>query len=166
MKLQAKQRLIARQDATSAFDPGLIERMTPVDYKSRYKLVNMSIRDFLKMARPGHDKAKERDVKDLVKKGVKFNSVPFLTFDANGDDDARVTGHEGRHRARELQAQGYTHMPVELRGPIRWSEQADPKRFDYRESWPEVLVSEDGTDYIPFPVPREEATHPYKPVTS
>jgi hypothetical protein len=58
---------------------------------------------------------------------------------------------------------GYTKMPVELRGPIRWSEQDDPDKFDYYGSWPERLIGEGHSYSIPFPVSREEAAKDYHP---
>jgi 8-oxo-dGTP pyrophosphatase MutT (NUDIX family) len=125
-----------------------------VAHKARYRTIDMKISDFLTMAKPGHDKDKENDVEELIDKGIKFESVPYLYFDLDGKD-AKVTGHEGRHRARALQRRGFTTMPVELRGQIRWSEQGDPKRFDYVEVWPTSLVSEDGHTSIPFPIARD-----------
>ena len=71
-----------------------------------------------------------------------------------------VEGHEGRHRAMALARRGYTHMPVQIRSDIRWSEQKDPSKFDYREKWPTELVGENG-DVTPFPVTREEADKSY-----
>ena len=59
-----------------------------------------------------------------------------------------------------LARRGYTHMPVQIRSDIRWSEQKDPSKFDYREKWPTELVGENG-DVTPFPVTREEADKSY-----
>jgi hypothetical protein len=56
----------------------------------------------------------------------------------------------------ELRDQGYTHMPVEMRGDIRWSEQVDPTKFDYRNEWPAEIIGQSGIRR-PFPIPREKA---------
>ncbi len=156
-----------RLDATEAFDPKLIEGATNVEYKGRSKLVSMPILDFLVLAKkdaPRRDSVE--NVEKLRSEGKQFNTLPFLMFSTtDGDPSAReVTGHEGRHRARQLLMEGYRTMPVTLRGDIRWSEQQDSERFDYKQNWPNRLISEDGDTNRPFPVAREQSTQPYSPV--
>jgi hypothetical protein len=56
---------------------------------------------------------------------------------------------------------GMQTMPVVIKCDIRWSEQQDPERFDYRSVWPQLLMSECGTKQIPFPITRENAMRPY-----
>ena len=137
-----------------------------VDYKARYRTIPMKITDFLSMAKPGFDQSKADHVTELLEKGAKFESVPYLYFDLE-NGNARVTGHEGRHRARALLQLGYSTMPVELRGQIRWSEQTNPKGYDYIETWPNKLISEDGSKSINFPIPRDPsvAVKAYRLVT-
>jgi hypothetical protein len=57
-------------------------------------------------------------------------------------------------------------MPVILRGDIRWSEQNDPDKFDYRETWPKRIYAQKGAinEYasIPMPVTREESVKDYQ----
>jgi hypothetical protein len=163
-KLEAKTRLLATS-AASYFDPALISDAKTVDYKDRSKVIDMEIKDFLKMALPlkrGPMADKMEQVQLFVKHGKKLSSLPQLFFDCSGET-AKVTGHEGRHRALALQEAGCKSMPVEIRGPIRWSEQDDPDRFDYREEWPTVLISEDGSSRMLFPVTRETSNEGYKP---
>lgn len=160
MKLEAKHRLVASKDAGSHFTIDKEQR-----YKSRDKFVSMKITDFLAMAKQAPRSAeKTLGVEDLLNKGVKFESAPYLYYDFDREDtNARVTGHEGRHRARALLAAGYTTMPVEIRGPIRWSEQQNPKNeFDYFANWPRYLISEEGDAKIPFPVTRDQAPLDYQ----
>jgi len=45
--------------------------------------------------------------------------VPNLTFESPERGWAKITGHEGRHRARALQRLGVTQMPVLMIGPRR-----------------------------------------------
>lgn len=135
-----------------------------VGFKSREKLVEMPIDDFLALALKGTSEEKAGGVRAVVESGSKFSDLPFLLFRSDGAE-ATVTGHEGRHRARALQGMGYNTMPVLLVGDIRWSEQSDPNRFDYREVWPSQMVGEEG-ETLPFPVAREAATQPYDPETS
>lgn len=146
--------------AVDAFDPKEIESNRYVQWKSREKLVEMPIDTFLLLAKPGHSDDKEQTVRELRAAGTRFSTLPFLQFWGEGAD-RKIDGHEGRHRARQLKAEGYTTMPVLLRGDIRWSEQSDARRFDYREVWPTALRSETGEHNVPFPVPREQANWPY-----
>ncbi len=127
-------------------------------YKSRYATVNMPLDDFLttaeKLGNPDVEKLKE--VNRLLDAGIPFETRPFLQMDnPRGDPTSVVTGHEGRHRAMALKERGYTHMPVELRGDIRWSEQVDPNRFDYRDDWPVELQGQQGIRK-PFPLQRNQ----------
>jgi hypothetical protein len=154
-----------KRDTSSAerFDPKQIENNRVPDYKSREKLIDMPIGDFLALAEKGEEEAKGRDVKKLLDNGARFSSLPYL----NVDSDYRADGHEGRHRARALKAAGYEKMPVILRvAGLRWSEQADPSRFDYVKDWPTELraqaTAENPSFSIPFPVSREDAMTPYR----
>jgi len=84
--------------------------------------------------------------------------VPRLFVSVDGDDPriAWVSGHEGRHRSRALLARGVTQMPVRIHQQIiRWSEQSDPKSWDYEEQLPERLFGEGENErnVIPMPVP-------------
>lgn len=158
MKLEARARLQATSKPVEAF----FRRFDPaVDYKSREKVIAISIADFLRLAKPGSDKHKEERVADMGAKGDLFE-LPYLVFYAEGEE-AKCEGHEGRHRARYLQSLGYKQMPCVLKGNIRWSEQTDPNRFDYRQDWPTRIESEAGNLSLPFPVPRADANRSYTP---
>lgn len=154
-----------------------LDGLREVKYKSREKLVSMRIEDFLALAEDGYDPDKAVRTHELVRSGGKFPDTPGLII-AHDGEVARVVGHEGRHRARALLAEGYTHMPVmllvtpgEVGYSIRWSEQYDPGRFDYAQIWPAVLEAEYGSlpapgggmFQMPFPVAREDASAPYDP---
>jgi hypothetical protein len=158
MKIEAKSRLLIARSGVEHFENTLLNKAKSVVYKARDKVIEMSIKDFLRMALPIRQEVvdKSMHVKDLLEKKTRFSSLPYIYFYVDGKT-ARVTGHEGRHRALALLAMGYTTMPVDLRGPIRWSEQTDSARFDYLEEWPSLLVSEDGSKTMPFPVTREKA---------
>ena len=154
------------RDATDRFDPAEIEKASQQGYKSKNKLVDMPIIDFLKLAEFGFDKQKEILAQKREQEGMKFTSIPYLYMQKDGDN-LRVTGHEGRHRARALLAAGYETMPVEWRTDIRWSEQTDPDKFDYSETWPERILAQKGalreSASIPMPFTREEGTQNYQP---
>ncbi len=126
------------------------------NHKSRATLVYMSPVDFIAMAEVGHDTTKEAGIASLLQKGVKFSSTPMLQFVHNGKGLARVVGHEGRHRARALQAIGIKEMPVVLRslatleGPaIRWGSQDN--KYDRIAVMPTRLQSQHGPKTISFP---------------
>jgi hypothetical protein len=145
------------------FDQKEIEKNLTPEYKSRTKLIEMSIDDFLGLSDEGVTGYKTEGVSKLIKGGEKFSSLPFLIVDNEGG----VEGHEGRHRARALKQAGYTTMPVILRSSnIRWSEQYSPDRFDYVEKWPSKMRAEKNAANpsfsIDFPVKREDSDKAYE----
>ena len=154
------------RDATDNFDPAVIADASEQGYKSKEKLVSMPITDFLKLAEFGHSKRKQDDAEQRVKSDTKFTTIPYLEVYEKYEDGLRVTGHEGRHRARALLAEGKETMPVVLRGDIRWSEQNDPDKFDYVKQWPDRIYAQKGAinEYasIPMPVTREESVEDYQ----
>lgn len=164
MKLEAKQRLLASKSGVVMFDTKSIQEYAVPAHKSREKLVEMGIDDFLKMAKPLDEPSdyKLQPLWDSVSNGEKLHELPTLFVDTNKDGKATVDGHEGRHRALTLKRLGFTSMPVLLKmGGLRWSEQSDPNRFDYYPKWPKTLKGESGKS-IPFPVSRENAMTPYR----
>ena len=154
------------RDATDNFDPAVVADASEQGYKSKEKLVSMPITDFLKLAEFGHSKRKQDDAEQRVKSDTKFTTIPYLEVYEKYEDGLRVTGHEGRHRARALLAEGKETMPVVLRGDIRWSEQNDPDKFDYVKQWPDRIYAQKGAinEYasIPMPVTREESVEDYQ----
>jgi hypothetical protein len=154
--------------AVGAFSPKEIEKESEVGYKNRTKLIDIDIDDFLSLAKYGFNAGKQEEADERVRKGTPFTSIPYLTVYAE-DGNAKVEGHEGRHRARALQKAGYKTMPVLLWTNIRFSEQNDPKNFDYFEAWPKKLQAQEGASdpnfEIDFPVSREEATQDYQQIS-
>lgn len=138
-------------DGDAYFDLNDVE----ANAKSRETLTYMSPGDFLLMAEEGHDPDKMRGIIDLVKNGTKFNSTPVLLFTHDGKGLAQVIGHEGRHRARVLQALGVEEMPVILKSiggrgrEIRWGSQNNP--IDKVPVMPTRLRGQDGRATIPMP---------------
>ena len=140
-------------DGDAYFDFNNLNVSSP---KSRETLVYMSPADFLSMAEKGYLDSKTKNVASLVKQGTKFNSIPFLQFEHNGKGLARVIGHEGRHRARALQAIGVKQMPVVLLSSasiegkaIRWGSQDNES--DHVDIMPTQLQAEDRRSVIPMP---------------
>jgi hypothetical protein len=159
--------------ATSAagmFDKAALDAVSTTGRKSRYKTIEMAIDDFLALADRKPPEAtstvKADGVRELMRSGTKFSSIPYLYVSADGET-LKVVGHEGRNRAAALRAAGFETMPVELRGDdmYRWSEQADPDKFDYRETWPtRIEAQEDALNpkfSIPMPFTREQAPEDY-----
>jgi len=128
---------------------------------SREVVVEMPIQDYLKFAREANPEAPENIEKAAGVKGVeKFDDIPFLSIEVK-DGVAKVDGHEGRHRAKELLARGETTMPVRIRSSnIRWGQQNKPDSYDYKQDFPTQLVGEEGSvalregSTMPFPVQR------------
>ena len=154
------------KDAGPLFEAGLIDSQREPGWKAKSRLVNMRIDDFLALAEnftPDPDKLKK--VEDSLRAGEKLKKLsamegPVLWSQEKGTTST-VTGHEGRHRALALKNLGYETMPVVLSGDIRWSEQADPSKFDYKDVWPTTFVGQNG-DVRPFPVNQADAASPYK----
>ena len=147
--------------AKDRFDQEHLAKEGITGSKSRYKTVDMNIDDFLNLAEYDQQESKLRAAKNRLDRGENFTSIPFLYVNTEGNI-LKAVGHEGRHRALALKAAGYITMPVQLRTDfIRWSEQADPENFDYRETWPTRIEAQDGARNssfsIPMPVTREES---------
>lgn len=158
----------------SAFEHFHLDADREIRFKSREKLIDLPIDDFLGLTLNGFEPERVDALWDVVAQKKKFSDIPFLLVNHDGEV-AQVTGFEGRHRARFLLEMGYTHMPVLLvMNPgrtgqsIRWSEQSDPKRFDYVDEWPQILRGMADAGQIPheisFPVARENAVMPYQPM--
>lgn len=83
------------------------------------KLVRLAIADFMMLAAPIPDPdpkpTKSAKVHNLVVDGTPFETLPHLSFRLVSPNVAQVIGHEGRHRALELQKRGVTEIPVLLR---------------------------------------------------
>jgi hypothetical protein len=147
---------IVEHDGDRYFERSNAELSDVHNDKSRSTLVYMTPADFLRVAEHGFDQQKQSNVDGLLKQGVKFRSLPTLSFFHDGQGVAQVVGHEGRHRARALQRLGVKQMPVILRSlasaegkAIRWGSQHNP--IDRVAVWPTVLKGEDGGGSIPMP---------------
>lgn len=134
---------------------------------SRDILIYMHPQDFLTVAMSGFSEEKMHNVKDLFQENIQFNEVPFLNFVHDGEGTARVTGHEGRHRARILIENNIEEMPVLLRHRYDENGQAmlwhtmNSENNTFYDMWPERLYGERGSsedtnkhskNYIAFPV--------------
>lgn len=152
--------------AVGSFDDAAVADASITRPKSREKLVDINISNFLNLAEKGKIEDKQTAVSKVVKSGNKLSSLPRLYIQNNGDS-ARVIDHDGRHRARALLELGYETMPVIIKvtngsGPsIRWSEQTSPKSPDFVSVWPSTLIGQDNSFAIDFPVSREDSTSDY-----
>lgn len=150
-------RFSLRNPAERFTDAALTDELGP---KSRKIVILMPIEKFLNLAKkdsPSRDKVE--GINKLISEGTKFRSIPTLLIDDSGEMP-RVTGHEGRHRARALQALGYTEVPVKIvSSTIRWDNQDSPDRNDYVEDYPTKLLNEDGDYTVRYPVSRELASN-------
>lgn len=149
---------LIESDGDDYFEMGPAQLLDAGKYKSREILIYMSPMDFLTMAHKldKPDQTSIDNINKLVSSGTKFNSLPSLQFNNNGDGTANVVGHEGRHRMLKLHSMGVKSVPVRFcSNNIRWSEQDDPTNRDYIKVWPTVLISENGTTSIKFPVNRD-----------
>lgn len=158
---------VAEQPAVSTngddyFDAAKLEEAKNQNSKSREILTYMNPDQFISMAADakGGEAGKKKAVSNVLSSGQKFTSLPFLRFEHDGQGNARVVGHEGRHRAEALKDLKVGQIPVILISAesggskaIRWGEQEDSKSFDVISGeWPKRLESENGGKFIDFPV--------------
>lgn len=149
-------------DSTHLFSRNKISSNDRPEWKSREKLVSMNIDTFLTLAKAGFYEPKLRAVQEIIRRGDEISELPYLiAYETDEEATFAVDGHEGRHRAMALKRMGYKTMPVLLRTSIRWSEQDDPQKFDYKAVWPKQLINEDGNARLRFPVTRDQATQSY-----
>jgi hypothetical protein len=140
-----------------AFKKEAVDQAAKQNDKSREILVDMPIDDFLAAAKQEKSPEKLAAVKDLLSKGIPFETVPSLQFANNGDGTAKVVGHDGRHRAMALKERGETTIPVRLTSnagkgdAIRWGQQNDPKSPDYVATLPQTLIAEDSNAKVAMP---------------
>jgi hypothetical protein len=140
-----------------AFKKEAVDQAAKQNDKSREILVDMPIDDFLAAAKQEKSPEKLAAVKDLLSKGIPFETVPSLQFANNGDGTAKVVGHDGRHRAMALKERGETTIPVRLTSDggkgdaIRWGQQNDPQSPDYVATLPQTLIAEDSDAKVAMP---------------
>lgn len=130
--------------------------------KSREILIQMTPDDFLKLALPisGADQSKKGRVSEILGRREKFTDLPFMSFEHDGNGNAKIIAHEGRHRAEALKEFGVKTIPVVFISAeggggqaIRWGEQSNTNSPDVIEGkWPAKLISENGKESIEFPV--------------
>lgn len=137
-------------------DPWVQETRNP---KSRAALAYMSPHDFLSLIPHDFVPEKLENARMLARQGVPFRDVPRLSFLHDGKGNAKVYGHEGRHRSQALAELGVRQIPVILHSvagggghEIRWGSQQEGN-FDKVPVMPRVLHSQHGgaPHSIPFP---------------
>lgn len=158
----------ALDSSARAFHRDRLQEHAEIEYKSRDKLIEMKIDDFLALCKEGRSEGKLCDARSVIRQGESLHDIPYLHIARSEQslNELIVDGHEGRHRAMALAEMGFKTMPVILRAAhIRWSEQNDPQRWDYLEQWPASIAAEPGARdeqfRIPMPVSREQAKQPY-----
>lgn len=140
---------------------GLTAALAECQGRSRSLLVELPVKDFLGLVPASTDPDKLASLGQLVARGVPLRTVPQLLIEFAGDE-ARVRGHEGRHRALALLERDVTVVPVILRAVgVRWSllddEGAIVREVPHWRRWPRDLVSQDGRMRMPFPFSQAEA---------
>jgi hypothetical protein len=144
----------------SYFNESALKSARSQSHKSREKLVEMPVDDFLRLAEhlDVPSPSKQQTVKDVLDRGDKFETLPHLGFTHDGAGNAHVVSHEGRHRALALKELGVTHIPVNLISQsggggdsIRWGSQ-DNKYDKIRGEWPKRIHGQSGDSMVNFPV--------------
>jgi hypothetical protein len=105
--------------ASNLFDSNAVQRAVKEanDPKAKETLAFVRPQDFLSLSAPLEKPSKEK--LDRIRQAIGTNTpladVPYLEMRVSKDQSrARVTGHEGRHRAMVLMEQGVEYMPVRI----------------------------------------------------
>lgn len=137
----------------------------------RAMIVDMSPDLFLALAEPikKDDAKRHENLGDKIENGEikRFDTIPALLMRIMEDsDDAKVYGHDGRHRAILLKNDGFVSIPVALywdnatweRLPVH----KDGSRFFPKELWCQNdKNAEREIEKIPFPVLESDWGRPY-----
>lgn len=145
-------------DATRYFDEAALRRAEENDHTL---LCYMPVEDFLAVCNKGYSDEKHAVVNALMANRVKFNEIPYLNFTHDNNGNARVVGHEGRHRAMVLKSLGVLTLPVLMKsfsggeGSYLINKEtmaAQPECFD--EEFPRILKGEldNAHNMVPFPI--------------
>jgi len=158
---------VSKTDGDKFFSEDAIKRAEKQPYKSREKLIRMSIDDFLALAEKldeGPSRSKTETVRKVLDSGKKFDDLPHLSFVHDKQGNAKITSHEGRHRALALKAKGITHIPVKFisdgNDAIRWDRQGQNQFDSIRGKWPIKIESQSGGTVKPFPIKLDEDNKP------
>lgn len=131
-------------------------------------IVDLGIDTFLGLCEPiPSDDAKrhqrESKWREIVGRKGMFDHIPYLEIKFTEDDNAKVIGHDGRHRAMLMKRLGYKAVPVRLVATnFKWGE--TPKG---NMKWPSWLwcqndKSADRNQYrFKFPVSKEGSKRNY-----
>jgi hypothetical protein len=140
------------------YDPSARRPGLNPDYAT---VIHMHPKDFLSVARNGDNPDKKKTVDSLMASNTKFSEIPELHFKHDGEGHARVSGHEGRHRARALLAANVSSMPVILKqsynggdvAPVKWKSHFDGEfpHTLHGERGPDKETSLHSENSIPFP---------------
>jgi hypothetical protein len=150
--------LSSEDEAKKYFDESILQQAKEHDY---YILCYMPIDDFLSVCNIGHNDKKYAIVDNLLNNKIKFNEIPYINFTHDNNGNARVIGHEGRHRAKILKSIGVKTIPVLLKsfmeGEGSYAINKDnlknpPPYFD--EEFPKILKGEldNRHNNVPFPI--------------
>lgn len=135
-------------------DPNLwteyqIDGITEYNLSTKSVLTVMDCSKFLKLVPPLDESVYSKDKADRIRDGVRSKSplpVAQLKIAIDRDGGARITEHEGRHRATVLieELGAGAKMPVRLNCTDRWLCQALPNHRDYLVHWPTELKAQVG----------------------
>ncbi len=149
---------IFEDDAKKYFDITVLQQAKGNKYEP---LCYMPIDDFLAVCNKGYSDDKYGRVESLLNNKIKFNEIPFIIFTHDNNGNARVVGHEGRHRAKLLKSLGVNTIPVLMKnfmgGEGSYSINKEnlknrPPYFD--EEFPRILKGELDNKHnsVPFPI--------------
>lgn len=147
-------------DSVDNFSDDAFRHADVTCYRSRTTLILISPDLFLSLAKSGTDQVKMSRCQNLFDDDVKFSDLPLLTFHHDGNGNAVIDGHEGRHRVLTLKSAGKKLIPVRLRSlpsqsgmSIRWGSQDGgfDSLFTHQQLMPTSLLNEDRNEHHQMP---------------
>lgn len=105
--------------SSTLFDPRAVQSAVKQanDPKAKETLAFVRPQDFLALSAPLERPNKEKldSIRQAIQTNTPLRDIPYLEMRVSKDQSrARVTGHEGRHRAMVLMEQGIEYMPVRV----------------------------------------------------
>jgi hypothetical protein len=146
------------EEAARYFDETAIRQAKE---KESEPMAFMPISDFLAVCNAGGNEQKYARVNGLLGSGTKFNEIPYLMFTHDNNGNAKVIGHEGRHRAKALMELGVQTIPVLMKSftggegfyTINKENLAERPPY-FEEEFPVLLRGEldNAHNRVPFPI--------------
>jgi hypothetical protein len=116
--------------------------MRPGDYKNWAQPLEIDLADGRRGISP-YSVQNIEDLRDLIRRGRPFTSVPYLQLDKTGPL-TMISGHEGRHRTRAMEAEDIPDTLVQVlpRHSLKFKDLRNPSPSEWRQKLSEAMGPE------------------------